>query len=101
MRSIMIISLLLMVGCTTPKITVEKENPANKITKPIMRKEPYQNIYTTTTTTYHQNQIYGCLSSDGTHSLPCMIKRAKRGLYELNMKVDELNQALGDCEDCR
>jgi len=96
--------LLFIVGCTTPNTTVKKEKPVDRFAKPIMRKEPYQNnshIYTTTTTTYHNNQFYSCLSSDGTHSLPCMIKRAKRGLYELNTRVVELNRALGDCKDCQ
>jgi len=112
-RNRMIIGLmaasLMFVGCTVPapkpmrsdkvvpipKNIAKKESKRVKNVTRIQRKEPYT-IYRSTS-----NRFYSCLSSDGTHSIPCMIKRSKRGLYEFNERIIELNRALGDCADCR
>jgi len=106
--------LLLTVGCTgnikpikkpirsdkivpIPRNIAKKESKrVNNVTR-IQRKEPYTPTYRNIT----NNRFYSCLSNDGSRSMPCMIKRAKRGLYEFNERIIELNRALGDCEDCR
>ena len=105
--TIFIISILLLInGCSyhTQPVLEKADKPSDRFAKSqnqvrvkhrVAKEKPYMANYGV-----HQSQFYSCLSSDGTHSMPCMIKRAKRGLYEFNQRVTELNRALGDCDDC-
>ena len=94
-KTIMVaINIIILTGCTTPTKTSPTVNQV-RVNHRGVQETPYMANYGT-----HYSQFYACLSSDGTHSMPCMIKRAKRGLYEFNQRVTELNRALGDCEDC-
>ena len=100
-KKMMMISIIILGGCTTPNTTSIKpsntETTVNqvRVNHRVSREEPYMANFGV-----HQSQFYSCLSTDGTRSMPCMIKRAKNGLYEFNQRVTELNRALGDCGDC-